>query len=151
MIIYLTRFPIRDSRYLRAESCPRSLLYPLVNSPSACLVGLHHHTTAALNSCHVWHIKKFCIKYKKLLKTLFFVIKGGWLLLTCNQPLAFDNMHEHEWACRCPETNLLRLIHRSNHVALFSYCQLFEPEKRNFLSPHGFVWQTHSPGVQHAA
>lgn len=36
----LTRFPIRDSRYLRADSCPRSLLYPLVNRPSACLVGL---------------------------------------------------------------------------------------------------------------
>lgn len=40
-VTYLTRFPIRDSRYLRAESCPRSLLYPLVNRPSACLVGLH--------------------------------------------------------------------------------------------------------------
>lgn len=42
---HLTRFPIRDSRYLRAESCPSSLLYPLVNRPSACLVGLHGNTT----------------------------------------------------------------------------------------------------------
>lgn len=44
-LTYLTRFPIRDSRYLRAESCPSSLLYPLVNRPSACLVGLHGNTT----------------------------------------------------------------------------------------------------------
>ncbi len=55
---HLTRFPIRDSRYLRAESCPRSLLYPLVNRPSACLVGLQSITQQiALKSDYIWCIQ----------------------------------------------------------------------------------------------
>lgn len=38
--IYLTRLASKDSRYSLAESCPRSLLYPLVKRPSACRGGL---------------------------------------------------------------------------------------------------------------
>lgn len=37
---YPTLFASKDSRYSLADSCPSSLLYPLVNSPSACLDGL---------------------------------------------------------------------------------------------------------------
>lgn len=38
--LYPTLFASKDSRYSLADSCPSSLLYPLVNSPSACLDGL---------------------------------------------------------------------------------------------------------------
>lgn len=41
--VYLTRLASKDSRYSLAESCPRSLLYPLVKSPSACLGGLQEN------------------------------------------------------------------------------------------------------------